>query len=89
MAWARIMRDSRTPLLVFDNGSVKAQRYRQEVLEPYVHFFRGAAGPEFIFMDDNERAHRAVMVDEYLESENIQRMAWPANSPDLNPIEHT
>ena len=28
------------------------------------------------------------MVDEYLESEDIQRMTWPANSPDMNPIEH-
>ena len=56
--------------------------------EPYVRLFRGAVGPEFIFMDDNARAHRALMVDEYLESEDIQRMAWPANSPALNPIEH-
>ena len=39
-------------------------------------------------MDDNARAHRALIVDEYLESEDIQRMAWQANSPDLNPIEH-
>ena len=47
------MQDTRTPLHVFDNGSVNAQRYRQEVLEPYVHLFRGAVSPEFIFMDDN------------------------------------
>ena len=51
---------------------MNAQRYRQEVLEPYVRLFRGAVGPEFIFMDDNARAHRALLVDEYLESEDIQ-----------------
>ncbi|XP_071037000.1 uncharacterized protein [Parasteatoda tepidariorum] len=28
------------------------------------------------------------MFDEYLESEDIQRMDWTAKSPDLNPIEH-
>ena len=51
IVWAGIMQDTRTPLHVFDNGSVNAQRYRQEVLEPYVRLFRGAVGPEFIFMD--------------------------------------
>ena len=57
------------PLL--DNVSVNAQRYRQEVLKPYVSLFRGAVGPKSIFMDDNARAHSALMVDEYLEREDI------------------
>ncbi|GFX29523.1 transposable element Tcb1 transposase [Trichonephila clavipes] len=39
-------------------------------------------------MDDNARPHRADIVDDYLESEGIARMAWPAYSPDLNPIEN-
>ncbi|GFV76057.1 transposable element Tcb2 transposase [Trichonephila clavipes] len=39
-------------------------------------------------MDDNARPHRANLVDEFLESEDIKRITWPANSPDLNPIEN-
>ncbi|KFM75075.1 Transposable element Tc3 transposase, partial [Stegodyphus mimosarum] len=39
-------------------------------------------------MDDNAPCHRAVLVDDVLETENIQHMSWPANSPDLNPIKH-
>ncbi|GFS94150.1 transposable element Tcb1 transposase [Trichonephila clavipes] len=39
-------------------------------------------------MDDNARPHRADIVNENLESEGIARMAWPAYSPDLNPIEN-
>ena len=39
-------------------------------------------------MDDNARPHRAHLVDDYLEREDIQGMAWPALSPDMNPIEH-
>ncbi|GFT07411.1 transposable element Tcb1 transposase [Trichonephila clavipes] len=39
-------------------------------------------------MDDNVRPHRANIVDERLQSEDIIRMDWPAYSPDLNPIEH-
>ncbi|GFV32269.1 transposable element Tcb2 transposase [Trichonephila clavipes] len=88
MVWAGIMIDGRTDLHFFDTGSVTAQRYRDKVLEPYVRLFRGAVGPDFIFMDDNASCHRAVLIDDFLETENIQRMSWPANSPDLNPIEH-
>ncbi|KFM73863.1 Transposable element Tc3 transposase, partial [Stegodyphus mimosarum] len=80
------MMDGRTDLHFFDMGSVTSQRYRDEALEPYVRLFRGAVGPDF--MDDNAPCHRAVLVDDFIETGNIQRMSWPANSPDLNPIEH-
>ncbi|GFV72545.1 transposable element Tc3 transposase [Trichonephila clavipes] len=79
--------DGRTDLHFFDMGSVTVQRYRDEVLEPYVRLFRGAVGSDFIFIDDNAPCHRTVLIDDFLETENIQRMSWPANSPDLNPIE--
>ncbi|GFU84371.1 transposable element Tcb2 transposase [Trichonephila clavipes] len=29
-----------------------------------------------------------VLIDDFLETQNIQGMSWPANFPDLNPIEH-
>ncbi|GFW85023.1 transposable element Tcb2 transposase [Trichonephila clavipes] len=40
------------------------------------------------FMDDNAPCHRTVAEEQLLESEDIERMDWPARSPDLNPIEH-
>ncbi|GFW92037.1 transposable element Tcb2 transposase [Trichonephila clavipes] len=49
---------------------------------------RGAMGLQFLFMDDNAPCHRTVAAEQLLESENIERMDWPARSPDLNPIEH-
>ncbi|GFU24047.1 uncharacterized protein TNCV_4177411 [Trichonephila clavipes] len=38
--------------------------------------------------DDNARPHTARLVENMLEAEIIQRMEWPAFSPDLNPIKH-
>ncbi|GFV55194.1 transposable element Tcb1 transposase [Trichonephila clavipes] len=45
-------------------------------------------GAEFLFMDDNARPHRANIVGEYLQSEDINCMNWPAYSPGFNSIEH-
>ncbi|GFV51465.1 transposable element Tcb2 transposase [Trichonephila clavipes] len=49
---------------------------------------RGAMGLQFLFMDDNAPCHRTVAAEQLLKSEDIERMDWPARSPDLNPIEH-
>ncbi|GFY12859.1 transposable element Tcb1 transposase [Trichonephila clavipes] len=62
--------------------------YRDAILEQHVRLFRGAIGAEILFMDDKARPRRTNIVDECLQSEDITRMDWPANSPDLNPIEH-
>ncbi|GFX21544.1 transposable element Tcb1 transposase [Trichonephila clavipes] len=88
LVWGGIMLNGRTELPIFDRGSVTGDRYCEEVLLPHVRLFRGAIGPDFIFMDDNARPHRTLAVEELLESEDITRMDWPAYSPDLNPIEH-
>ncbi|GFY07049.1 transposable element Tcb2 transposase [Trichonephila clavipes] len=64
------------------------QRYIDEVLLPHVRLFHGAVGDTFVFMDDNATCHRTLAVQDCLDSEGIQRLVWPARSPDLNPIEN-
>ncbi|GFX47674.1 transposable element Tc1 transposase [Trichonephila clavipes] len=88
MVWAGIMINGRTRLHVIANGSMTGQRYIDEVLLPHVRLFRGAVGDKFVFMDDNATCHRALAVQDCLDSEGIQRLVWPAPSPDLNPIEN-
>ncbi|GFT29971.1 DDE_3 domain-containing protein [Trichonephila clavipes] len=61
--------------------------YREVILEQHVRLFRGPMGAEFLFMDDNARPHRANIVDECLQSEDITRIDWSSYSSDLNPIE--
>ncbi|GFX58754.1 transposable element Tcb2 transposase [Trichonephila clavipes] len=88
LVWGGIMLGSRTDLHIFDTGSVNGTCYCNEILLPYVRLFRGAMGLQFLFMDDSAPCHRTVAVEQLLESEDIERMNWPARSPDLNPIEH-
>ncbi|GFX85231.1 transposable element Tcb2 transposase [Trichonephila clavipes] len=84
--WAGIVINGRTRLHVVANGTMTGQRYIDEVLLPHVRLFRGAVGDKFVFMDDNATCHRALAVQDCLDSEGIQRLVWPARSPDLNPI---
>lgn len=88
MVWAGISVNGKTDLYVVENGMLTAVRYCEEILDQFLRPYAGAIGPDFILMDDNARPHRAHVTDAYLEREAIDRMDWPARSPDLNPIEH-
>ncbi|GFW97063.1 transposable element Tc1 transposase [Trichonephila clavipes] len=88
MVWAGIMINGRPRLHVVANGIMTGQRYIDEVLLPHVRLFRGAVGDKFVFMDDNATCHRTLAAQDCLDSEGIQRLVWPARSPDLNPIEN-
>ncbi|GFX87222.1 transposable element Tcb2 transposase [Trichonephila clavipes] len=85
--WAGIMINDRTRLHVVENGTMTGQRYIDEFL-PRVRLFRGVVGDKFVFMDDNATCHRTLAVQDCLDSEGIQRLVWPARSPDLNLIEN-
>ncbi|GFX74529.1 transposable element Tcb2 transposase [Trichonephila clavipes] len=74
LVWGGIMLKGCTELHIFDRGSVTGDRYCEEVLLPHVRLFRGAIGPDFIFMDDNARPHQTLAVEELPVSEDITRM---------------
>ena len=85
MVWAGITAHGRTDL-VFVNGTLNAQKCRQDILARHVVPFIRANGDTF--QQDNARPHVARDNMEYLRRNNIDVLPWPALSPDLSQIEH-
>ena len=88
------------PFVVIPLGTmVDARLYRRIILEHFIPWVRTKAGPDttIIFQQDNASAHTAHGSCEALdaafaelrqEGMKIYRLGhWPANSPDLSPIE--
>lgn len=87
MVWGGITIGGRTEP-IFPNGFLRAQQYLNTILEPIVRPWAGAVGQNFHLMHDNARPHIAANVTNWLTNEGIEVLPWPAQSPDLNPIEH-
>ncbi|GFW64358.1 transposable element Tcb1 transposase [Trichonephila clavipes] len=87
LVWGGIILGSRTDLYV-QSVTMTGHIYRDVILEQHVRLFRGAMGAELLFMEDDARPHRANIVDECLQYEDITLMDWLEYSSDLNPIKH-
>lgn len=86
--WGGVMRNGKTDLVVLIGQSMNGVRYRDLCVNEIVVPFAQNFGAGFILVDDNARPHRARIVQECLRENGIERMNWPARSPDMNIIEH-
>ncbi|KAK7094998.1 hypothetical protein V1264_006467 [Littorina saxatilis] len=87
MVWGGISTRLRTPLYHVV-GNLTGVGYQNEILQPPVVPALQAIGPRAILQDDNAPPHRSAAVNTFIQQARVNRMLWPANSPELNPIEH-
>ena len=86
MVCGGIMGRRKTNLIVVQ-GNLNAQGYINQILQPEAVPFlqrRGLA----ILMHDNARPDVARNCRQFLNINYVNVLAWPAVSPDMNPIEH-
>ena len=82
--WAAIWTTGRSELEILES-TVTGDSY-VKTLEKFLRNSTPPAG--WRFQDDNARPHRAKVVSTFKEINNIRTIDWPAQSPDLNPIEN-
>ena len=94
MIWACFIGDKLGPI-VFMDSSVTKEVYMgmlSENLLPFIDILNADEQTNVVFQQDNARPHSASATTKWLQEEakkhGFSIMHWPANSPDLNPIEH-
>lgn len=87
MVWGGVQLGRKTDL-VFLERFLTGITYRDLILEPVVLPYANDFGRNFILMHDNARPHTARVVSEFINAHQLNILPWPAQSPDLNPIEH-
>ncbi|KAI3630467.1 hypothetical protein MIR68_011902 [Amoeboaphelidium protococcarum] len=77
------------PLVALDDN-MNADYYPQileEFVIPEINAAKEVHGVDLTFIQDNAPCHKAIIMD-YLKQQGVQTLDWPAQSPDLNPIEN-
>ena len=73
------------------NQNVYIRLLKQHLLK-YIEVLKAEELNEIVFQQDNARPHATKRTQQWLENGGQKHgfivMKWPANSPDLNPIEN-
>lgn len=90
MFWGCFSKCGLGPLVALE-GSMNSENYielLQKHLLPEIAVASETSGDSIVFMQDNAPCHRAFRVEQFLDQNNVQRLCWPPQSPDMNPIEN-
>ena len=88
MVWAGISVTDCTDLHIVQ-CNMNPYYCRENVLQTIVLPVKNRVGDRFLLLDDNAHLNRVRIIKTFLEDINIQRMEWPAMSPDLYPMENS
>jgi hypothetical protein len=93
MIWGAIIALGPKELVVFEKGGVDGHVYRTQILPrlgrvEQVYSHESLFNQKPLVVQDNAPIHKAGLTMAIFEQSGIDLIPWPANSPDLNPIEN-
>jgi transposase len=90
--WSCFCGDEMGPLYMLPEGEhMTAKRYKyvlQRLFIPFYNEMRRKYGDKVVMQEDNAPWHTARIITNYLANKKVNRIVWPPQSPDLNPIEN-
>jgi transposase len=87
MFWGSFVGNQKGPHLFWEKawGTINKETYCEHTVPLIVAYIR--ENPSYFLMQDNAPGHSAQYTRDELIRLGVQLIFWPANSPDLNPIE--
>lgn len=91
MVWLAVCTQGVSPLIIFEKGTINHQVYIEKVLSVAKKFGDKMFGNDWTYQQDGATCHTHRLSLEWCEA-NLPRFIgkanWPANSPDLNPLDY-
>ncbi|MBW0572862.1 hypothetical protein O181_112577 [Austropuccinia psidii MF-1] len=95
MVWGAFIGSTKGPLFFLD-GTQTAATFIQQVYEPHLQpFYNFMVNAPYIrtcdhiaMMEDGAPIYTAQISNEWQATNQIEKLPWPAHSPDLNPIKN-
>lgn len=92
MVWLGACSKGVTPLVIFDKGTVDHSCYIEKVLPVALKYGNEVFGDDWTFQQDGAKPHQHHLTQEWCRKNFpsfIDKDRWPANSPDLNPLDYS
>jgi transposase len=87
MFWGAISCHAKSPLFAID-GTMNTDRYITLLGDQFLKWIHENGIEMTLFQQDNASCHVSKRSKAFFETHEVLLMDWPANSPDLNPIEN-